>query len=606
MYHAVVHRTGPALLRRSKRGMSRAVAMFGGHQLAHTGAIRAAPPTWRDVVASFAIFVLLALALIAIATLGHSLSVEPGLGLAFAGAIGTSKSSEKTVKQVVHRADVKKHGEALIVPETMSYDAAIQILNDRKKAEEEAIGINKVMRVYPWEGARAFRMATERMFGLQAQGLTQYSFFGPTPPQEIAVDVGVGKTETVPWGKFGFVGAETLPSPHSGTEYLVMGVQMLPEFGMAFQVSGVIKRKHKDMIDRVLALTEELAVTHSIYRGQAIRMEFRNRQDGDLLPYPTIKFLDLTKVKPEEAIFNQDIEDVLRANIYGHITARHELAKLGVPFKLGALFVGKYGTGKSLLARAIAKVAQDSGVTFVYVKHADELEYALTFAMRYQPAVVFVEDIDRLMGAMGDAEDSWRDEGVTNIVNLLDGIESKNADVMTLLTTNHLHRINKVLLRPGRVDLAVHIDLPDSDAIQRLIRLYMNDAALQADIDLQVAGDMLVGQTPAIIREVVERAKRFMVTRTMDAYGTVLQSDVDIAARTVVQQTRLVEGEPTPVDLEERDTVAQERLADALKTGLPLLALAIAGHSPPRDDSVLNGVDDGLALPSLLDRRADR
>lgn len=445
-------------------------------------------------------------------------------------ADSTLKDGRNEVKQVVYLADVKREGRKIIVPgepNPMPYAVAAEILLRKAKEEEEMVEFRETIPVFPWEGALAFKKGTERMFGLPSEGITYYTWFGPQRPKEIQVQTGVDTKVSVPWGRFGFMGAE-------GDEFLELGTGS-HEGQMSFAIHGQIKRKHLEMVRELADLTRRIAIEESIYRGKAIRMEFSDNS-GAPLTWPNIRFLDVSGVDLKEMVYNKDIEDILEANVFNHIRDRDILAKIGVPFKMGVLLAGKYGTGKSLFARATAKVATDAGVTFVYLKKSTDLAKALDFALRYQPVVVFTEDVDQVIG-----ED--RTESVNEIVNILDGLDSKGSRIMVVLTTNHLDKINKVLLRPGRVDLAVHIELPDSDAIARLIKLY-GRGVIDHETDVTEAARIMVGHTPATIREVVERAKRLMVARTHDPSTLVGTEDVTIAAKTVVQQAKLVEGEP--------------------------------------------------------------
>lgn len=442
-------------------------------------------------------------------------------------ADNTLKDGRNVVKQAVHLAEVERYGKAIVVPEQMAYPTAAEILLRKAKEEEEKVNYSEVIPVFPWEGALAFKKATEQLYGIPSAGITwSHPFFGTMRPSEIQVETGPGTKVSVPWGKFSFMGAED-------GEYLMMDTGQY-ENTMAFAINGVIKRKHLDQIRELVDLTRHIAITESIYRGKAIRMEFSN-DAGQALPWPNIRFFDIKDVDLKEMIYNSDIESILEANVFNHLRDRAILAKIGVPFKMGVLLAGDYGTGKSLYARAVAKVATDAGVTFVYLKRPSDLAKALDFGMRYQPVVVFTEDVDRIIG-----ED--RTDEVNQIVNILDGIDSKGAQVMTILTTNHLGKINKVLLRPGRIDLAIKIERPDADAISRLIKLY-GRGVIDHETDVSEASRVMVGHTPATIREVVERAKRLMVARTHSVKGLVETEDVTVAAKTVVQQAKLIEGD---------------------------------------------------------------
>jgi SpoVK/Ycf46/Vps4 family AAA+-type ATPase len=125
--------------------------------------------------------------------------------------------------------------------------------------------------------------------------------------------------------------------------------------------------------------------------------------------------------------------------------------------------------------------------------------------MTYQPCVIFAEDIDRA------AQDRDEDEGVNDLVNMLDGMISKDKEIMVILTTNFVDKIDTALLRPGRLDAVISIQPPDPDTVKRLIRAYAR-GLLPATVSVDKCADLLAGQIPATIREVVERAKLSMLT----------------------------------------------------------------------------------------------
>lgn len=595
-YAAMVpgHSTGPAVLRRAK---GRAVAMFRRSVVIRTGGRTANVPTVFTVLEGLGIALLIIVALIGLAALMPQPDTAMGpanpvplLGFSLATAAATNKagkSADKKVKQVVHTAEVIRAGEALVIPEGMSYEAVRKLLAEKEQAEEAPNRIHRHFKgVFPLEGALAFHTAHRRQFGIDAVSLES---------KKETLPIGPGETVDVPFGIFKFLGSEVIPGT-GGLEHLTMGFHEDTSTGQfCLCVGGHVKGKHMDMITRFLDAVEQVARTESIYRGKAMKMSWTDRSpfgdSGAALPH--IEFLDMRHVDPKAMVYNQDVEDIISANIFGHIQNRDKLAAMGVPFKMGALFAGKYGTGKSLLARAIGKVATDAGVTFIYLKNSQELERAYEFAMQYQPAVIFAEDIDAVLG--GDDDEYERSQAVTGIVNLLDGIDSKEAQVMTILTTNHLSRINKVLLRPGRVDLAIHIEMPDAEAVGRLFWLY-GGKHIDPRSDLTDASRMLAGQTPAVIREVIERAKRYMMARE-GLENWVTQADIELSARTVVKQAQLIEGEQPEKVYTPAEAVIEQ--GKSFERGMGLVALAIADAAGAREDFPS---DRELGVPSSLTR----
>jgi transitional endoplasmic reticulum ATPase len=221
-----------------------------------------------------------------------------------------------------------------------------------------------------------------------------------------------------------------------------------------------------------------------------------------------------------------------------------------------------------------AAVCAQNGWTFVLLDKVQGLQAALEFANRYSPAVVFAEDIDRI------AEN--RDEAANDLVNTIDGVLSKRAEIMTILTTNFAEKLNPVILRPGRLDAVISLRAPSAETAERLIRYYAG--YLLTDMQsVTKAGQELAGQIPASIRECVERAKLGMVSR---GDKTLLEIDLVIAAKTMKNHLNLL-------NRDNKKTTAAERLATSLQE--------VVGQ---RDGSALaQKVNSVYALVDVVDSR---
>ena len=151
-----------------------------------------------------------------------------------------------------------------------------------------------------------------------------------------------------------------------------------------------------------------------------------------------------------------------------------------------------------------AKACVENEWTFIYLKDTEDLAQAIEFARMYQPAMIFAEDIDKVMEENEDDEN--REVKVHKILNTIDGVDTKNAEIIVVLTTNFKDNIPQAMLRPGRLDAVISVRPPDAAAVQKLIRLF-GRSLIRDNEDLSAVGEHLQGQIPAIIREVVERSK---------------------------------------------------------------------------------------------------
>ena len=302
-----------------------------------------------------------------------------------------------------------------------------------------------------------------------------------------------------------------------------------------FLIHGKVKRKDQYVILELVKEARKILKEEFIYKGKAISLKVH--EDGSLHMDDPPSYMDLEGVNMSDLVLNQDVDDQIKTNLFTPILNTQECRDLKIPLKRGVLLVGEYGTGKTLTARVTAKLAQDNGWTFVNLDNVKGLEHALRFANRYSPAVVFAEDIDRIL--------EERDDAANDLINTIDGIISKNAEVLTVLTTNHAERIAPVMLRPGRLDAIIPIDPPDERTAIKLVQAYAG-ISLPNTENLDQVGISLKGMIPATIREVVERSKLGMIGRKAKAIAA---HDLVVAARGMAAHMELVNrkpNEPTP------------------------------------------------------------
>lgn len=393
--------------------------------------------------------------------------------------------------QQVHVVDVIRHGTQITLPEKMSYDDAISTLKRRQDYEEQEISISETFDTFVWDGAMALQKAIKQMFGW-ADAQEIHSFFGSQKPQMIQIEIGVGENTLVPWGRF------SLPGIENG--YLQTSVTK-KKGKVVFCINATVKRKYEKTIQALCKLTREFLAKESIYKGKAIKIKF---SDNDVrLDMPEPQFIDTSKTKIDEIVFSEDVQNAINGNLLTPILHADHCRKYKIPLKRGILLSGTYGTGKTLVSNATAKVSTDNGWTFLMTERADELAEMVEFAKQYQPAVVFCEDVDRVV-------EGERSVDMDSILNIIDGIESKHTEIMIVLTTNHVEKINKAMLRPGRLDAVINVLPPDAKAVEKLIWLYGRGLVPKTET-LEAIGIELAGQIPAVIRECVERAKLYAI-----------------------------------------------------------------------------------------------
>lgn len=478
------------------------------------------------------------------------------------------KSDKKKTPKIAV-SDIVYTGEKLVIPAGMTAKQAIELLQRRMKYDQEVVQETRTFDAFPWDGAVALDAVLTKLFGW-TPAEAQRGFFGPIPPRTVSVEVGYGQVQQVPWGEF------SLPTTDGGK--LNTGVDR-KNGRIVFQLSALVKRQDQDVIYRLFDAVEEHLHEHSIYRGKAIKIRFRD-DDGDQLPMPTPTFLDTSKIDVDGLIYSDGVMDAVKTSLFTPITRVQDCIDNGVPVKRGVLLGGTYGTGKTLAATVASALAEQHRITYVYCPRASELSDAIEFAKQYQsPAcVVFCEDIDRAVN--GD-----RTVAMDDILNIIDGIDSKKSNIITVLTTNDLDGINPAMLRPGRLDAVIEVTPPDAKAIEKLIRYY-GGQAIRADEDLTEASEVLAkqGAIPAIVAEVVNRAKLAQIT--LQEPGTPVRNitgqALTVSSETMAMQLNLLARAARQNDEVWTIEKLLERVVTSVREGEPYTAPPVKVTQQPR------------------------
>ena len=199
------------------------------------------------------------------------------------------------------------------------------------------------------------------------------------------------------------------------------------------------------------------------------------------------------------------------------ITRADDFKRLGIAFPKGVLLHGPPGCAKTTLARAAVTA---SGATFIpllgtslysmYVGDGEaELRRAFQRARLSSPSVLFVDELDTLVGNRGDGSgDSSNDVStrlLTTFLTELDGIDSSSG-VLILGTTNRPLAIDAALLRPGRFDRRIYVPPPDHDGRVKALQVHTRKVPLHDDVDLERLAAMMDRYTGAELQAVCREA----------------------------------------------------------------------------------------------------
>lgn len=410
--------------------------------------------------------------------------------------------------------DILFRGTKLVLPETMTLTEAITFLKEKVNEDNREMTFERTFMYRPHDGARATMLAMKRAFGAVSQRGVP-GFFGETPPSLVSVPVSATETEQVPWGGLGVV---HLP----GMTFYLQATKDR-EFGQVFHISATGPRKYRFHVEGLFKLIGEELERNSLYRGKAF--------DGKQMP----SFLDLSGVNPEKVIYSDETTRQLEANIWSLLRYPDEMQALGVPLKRAVLLEGPYGTGKTLAAYLTARVAVENHWSFLLCRPVqDKLLDVMATARLYQPAVVFFEDVDTIT--------EGEDDQLRKLLDIMDGIQAKGARIIVVVTTNHVERIHKAMVRPGRLDAVIHVGPLDAHGVQRMIQATVPSELLSPDIEWDQVTDSFKGFLPAFCREAIDRTVRYNVSRNQGQATKLMTEDFVDAAAGLRPQLELMEG----------------------------------------------------------------
>jgi cell division protease FtsH len=265
-------------------------------------------------------------------------------------------------------------------------------------------------------------------------------------------------------------------------------------------------------------------------------------------------------------------------------------ASLGAKVPRGVLLIGPPGTGKTLIARA---VAGEADVPFYSISASEFVEMFVgvgaarvrdlfTEAKKTAPSIVFIDELDGVGRARGTGLGGGHDEREQTLNQLLsemDGFERGDL-VVVLAATNRPDVLDAALLRPGRFDRRVIIDLPEAAARAAILGVHTRDKPLAGDVDLTAVAAMTAGFSGADLANLANEAALAATRRHAD---TIAREDFSAA------HDKLVLGDPREGKL--RD-VEKKRVA-VHESGHAVVAWATLEAEPPHRVSIL---PRGMAL----------
>jgi hypothetical protein len=255
-----------------------------------------------------------------------------------------------------------------------------------------------------------------------------------------------------------------------------------------------------DVVEALLADLRRMMLEKSVFRGQVLSFgnadPMYHRGSGGIvfLPRPAISAHDL--VLPEGAAHR------IERHVAGPARHRERLRAAGQHLKRGLLLYGPPGTGKTHSVRYLLSQLPDVTAVVLAGNSLGLISEATELAQALEPAIVVMEDIDLI------AEHREYHGPQPLLYTLLDAMDGLNAeaDVAFVLTTNRADLLEEALSqRPGRVDLALEVPLPDAAARSKLLRLYAGSLGL-SDEAIESAAKRTNCVTASFFKELARRA----------------------------------------------------------------------------------------------------
>jgi len=312
--------------------------------------------------------------------------------------------------------------------------------------------------------------------------------------------------------------------------------EMLRERGVLVKA----RKPQRDSLFSVLGLWIPMLLFLGIFVFFMRRMQKGGNQALSLMKSRAKLFSQAKKITFEDVAGVEEAKQELQ-EIIEFLREPQKFQKLGGKIPKGVLLTGPTGTGKTLLARAVAGEAQVpffsvSGSEFVEIVGASRVRDLFEQGKKNAPCIVFIDEIDavgRHRGAgLGGGHDE-REQTLNHLLVEMDGFET-NEGVIVLAATNRPDVLDPALLRPGRFDRQVVVDRPDVRGREEIIKIHVRNVPLASDVELSLIARGTPGFSGADLANLVNEAALYGARYDREA---VTQEDFEKAKDKVLMGT---------------------------------------------------------------------
>jgi hypothetical protein len=294
------------------------------------------------------------------------------------------------------------------------------------------------------------------------------------------------------------------------------------ESGTRIEIAVPVGVAGAEFVQRCFSALENAVSAARCYRGKILSLEadadYRGRSRG-------VTVHKLPSVARDDVILPKATLELLDRNVLSFVGSRAQLRRMGQSTRKGILLYGPPGTGKTHTIRYLATSLPGHTTLIITGSRIAMLAQYMNLARLLQPAMVVIEDVDliaRDRDEMGPCEESM----LNGLLNEMDGLK-QDADILFVLTTNRPEQLESALAgRPGRIDQAIEVPLPDDSGRKKLMQLYGRGLPLDEAVVTEAA-ERTRGVSAAFIKELTRRIAQASIAR--DGGTTVISSDISEA-----------------------------------------------------------------------------
>ena len=291
------------------------------------------------------------------------------------------------------------------------------------------------------------------------------------------------------------------------------------ETGVRIEIAAPAGAAGTEFVRRCFIAIEDAVNAANSYRGKILSFDgganYRGRSQGLMVH-------KLPPVERANVILPDATLKLLDRNILNFVQHRAKLRQLGQSTRKGILLYGPPGTGKTHTIRYLASNLPGHTTLIITAAQVELLRAYTNLARLLQPAMVVIEDVDLIATdreMMGPCEESM----LNMLLNEMDGLK-EDADILFVLTTNRPEQLEGALAdRPGRVDQAIEIPLPDDIGRRKLVQLYGKGLQLDETL-IDEAVRRTRGVSAAFIKELMRRTAQAGIGR--DGGATIGSADL--------------------------------------------------------------------------------